>query len=96
MLAMCMADLNIRNVDRSLLIGVKVAAAKANLTQRDFVISALVKACDGGVPEVLPLPVKESKAVEVEQNCPFCETPLVEWGKQQRHCMSCRRNFSKE
>lgn len=37
---------------------VRVSAAKANLTIRDFVIAALVKACDGGVPR---LPVLKSK-----------------------------------
>lgn len=45
-----MSDLNIRNVDRSLLLQVKVAAVKANLTQRDFVIAALVRACEAGIP----------------------------------------------
>lgn len=36
-----MPDLNIRNVDRSLLREVNTAAAKAELTQRDWVIKAL-------------------------------------------------------
>jgi hypothetical protein len=42
----------VKNIDRSLLTEVNYAAAKANLTQRDFVIAALVKACDGGMSKV--------------------------------------------
>lgn len=39
-----MPDMNIRNVDKSLLREVNIAAAKADLTLRDFVIQALTRA----------------------------------------------------
>jgi hypothetical protein len=39
-----MPDLNIRNIDKSLLIAVNVAAAKADMTQRDWVIGVLTEA----------------------------------------------------
>lgn len=38
-----MPDLNIRNVDQSLVRAVNLASAKADLTQRDWVISVLCK-----------------------------------------------------
>jgi hypothetical protein len=44
-----MPDLNIRNVDRELLTAVNVAAAKAELTQRDWVIRTLSEASNGKV-----------------------------------------------
>jgi hypothetical protein len=38
-----MPDLNIRNIDQSLLRDINIAAAKAEVTQRDYVIQALTK-----------------------------------------------------
>src|SRR5437588_1618370 len=46
-----MPDLNIRNVGLSLIRAINVAAAKADLTQRHWVIETLTKATGGVVEE---------------------------------------------
>lgn len=45
-------DLNIRNVDASLVRAVNLAAMKLDLTQRDYVIKILVKAVQGGLGKI--------------------------------------------
>ncbi len=96
-----MPDLNIRNINSALLRDVNVAAAKADLTQRDYVIQVLTRAI--GALE------KENEQTEPNQRkvtppidmggigedsvprvatCPGCEVRLVEV-RGKRGCPEC-------
>ena len=102
-----MPDLNIRNVDQSLLRSVNVAAAKGDLTQRDFVIKALAWFVEKDIrPNDVVHTGRErtgeaDKCVELAQakpdpetsrSCPLCNKPMLPWGSMMR-CQGCNRNF---
>lgn len=65
-----MPDLNIRNVDKTLITAVNVEAAKAQLTQRDFVLKVLTKAVgwekETEVKHVMNPKPKKQETAEVE------------------------------
>jgi hypothetical protein len=75
-----MPDLNIRNIDQSLLRDINIAAAKAEVTQRDYVIQALTK-CVGwekehGKPEKSEQPQPIERAQTDSADSGGVESPI--------------------
>lgn len=99
-----MADINLRDVPPELKRDVNMAAAAANMTQKDWCLNVLsleAKRALGHLEEeVRAASLRAIKAMEVGARvampaCDVCGAACVEWGLSMRHCLKCGRNFER-